>query len=76
MIMIAYAQRGDDEYTLVLEVKSKPRLSDVVKLAGLAESVARSAFARGRVIPVLAGVWVGGDVEAYARRWGVEVLKL
>ncbi|MEB3844074.1 MAG: hypothetical protein LRS48_00145, partial [Desulfurococcales archaeon] len=74
--LTAYTVRGNEEYTIVLEVKSKPDHADAAKLVGVADMVAGSGLARGRIVPALAGVLVGSDVEAYARKLGVLVLKL
>ncbi len=58
----------------VVEVKVKPKHSDVGALLAKAHLV--EAREGAKVRPVLAGVWIGGEVEAYARSQGVEVFKL
>ncbi|WP_069808307.1 hypothetical protein [Vulcanisaeta thermophila] len=57
----------------VVEVKVKPRITDVGALLAKADLV-RKKFGKD-VVPMLVGVYVSGDVEEYAVSKGVRVLK-
>ncbi len=57
----------------VVEVKVKPRHSDVGSLIAKAELVSRK-YPGKEVKPVLAGALIGGEVEEYATARGVRVL--
>ncbi len=56
----------------VVEVKVRPKASDVGKLIAKAEIVGRR-YAGKEVIPILAGAMIGEDVETYAAKKGVKV---
>ncbi len=56
----------------VVEVKVRPKASDVGKLVAKAEIVGES-YAGKEVVPVLVGAMIGEDVEEYALRKGVKV---
>ena len=55
----------------VIEVKTRPRIDDVGTLLAKAEAV-KTALGR-EVVPILAGAWIGEDVENYAKAKGVAV---
>ncbi|MGC8584446.1 MAG: hypothetical protein ACP5MH_12085, partial [Thermoproteus sp.] len=55
----------------VVEIKVRPRVEDVGALLAKAEAVA--ARLGKEAVPVLAGAWIGDDVEKYARGKGVSV---
>jgi len=56
----------------VVEVKVRPKASDVGKLVAKAEIVGRR-YADKEVVPVLTGAMSGEDVESYAAKKGVKV---
>ena len=72
--LLVVAERDGREEHFLVEVKVRPRHSDVGGLLAKAEFY--EARRGVRPTPVLAGVWVGGEVEAYARKRGVMVVKL
>ncbi len=72
--MLAYAEKGGEEVVFAVEIKIKPKHSDVGSLVAKKELI--EAKKRVTVIPVLAGVWVGAEVESYAVSKGVKVLRL
>ena len=72
--LLVVAERDGVEEHFIVEVKVKPSHSDVGALLAKADLYALRAGVRPR--PVLAGVWVGGEVEAYARSRGAVVFKL
>lgn len=57
----------------VIEVKLKPEIHDVDDLLNKFERVKQS-FVKSS-IPVIAGIWIGNEVESYAKGKGVEVWK-
>lgn len=57
----------------VVSIKVKPRHRDVSEVLGAADLYGSRHDVR--VKPMLAGVWVGSEVEAYARRKGVIVVR-
>jgi len=57
----------------VVEVKVKPKASDVGKLVAKAEVVGRRYAGKREVVPVLVGAMIGEDVESYAAKKGVRV---
>ncbi len=61
-----------DRSVYVVEVKVKPKISDVGALLAKIEVVGRRYPGR-RVVPVLAGAMIGVEVEEYARQKGVIV---
>ena len=56
----------------VVEVKVRPKASDVGKLVAKAEIVGRSYVGK-EVVPILVGAMIGEDVEEYALKKGVKV---
>lgn len=72
--MLVEAEKDGRPVLFVVEVKVRPKHSDVGALLAKAHLV--KAEARAEVKPVLAGVWIGAEVEAYARSQGVEVFRL
>ncbi len=73
--LLVHAERGGEEVLIVVEVKVKPRHSDVGALLAKAELL-RAKTGHPHVEPVLAAVYAGREVEAYAKRKGVKVIKL
>ena len=61
-----------DKTVYVVEVKVKPKHSDVAALLAKAELAAKR-YPGKRVVPVLAGAMIGAEVEDYAREKGVKV---
>jgi len=61
-----------DKTVYVVEVKVKPRHSDVAALLAKAELAARR-YPGKRIVPVLAGAMIGAEVEDYALQKGVKV---
>ena len=61
-----------DKTVYVVEIKVKPRHSDVAALLAKAELAARR-YPGKRVVPVLAGAMIGAEVEDYALQKGVKV---
>jgi len=61
-----------DKTVYVVEIKVKPRHSDVAALLAKAELAARR-YPGKRVVPVLAGAMIGAEVEDYALQKGVRV---
>ena len=72
-LLVVAEKDGAEEHFLV-EVKVKPLHSDVGIVLSKADLYEARTGVRPR--PVLAGVWVGKEAEAYARSRGVEVVKL
>ncbi|MEB3862010.1 MAG: hypothetical protein GSR84_07310 [Desulfurococcales archaeon] len=58
---------------LVVSIKVKPKHRDVSEVLGAADLYGSKYNVK--VKPMLAGVWVGSEVEAYARRKGVIVVR-
>lgn len=72
--MLAYAEKDGAEVLIAVEIKVKPKHSDVGSLLAKKELIeARRGIP---VVPVLAGVWIGSEVETYAESKGVKVLRL
>ena len=72
--VLAYTEKDSEEVLVAVEIKIKPRHSDVGSLIAKKELI--EAKKGVKVIPVLAGVWIGSEVESYAKRKGVMVLRL
>ena len=72
-LLVVAVKDGVESHFLV-EVKVKPSHADVGAL--LAKADLYEARVGVRPVPVLAGVWIGGEVEAYARSRGVLVVSL
>jgi len=72
--VLVHAEKSGKEMLIAVEIKIKPKHSDVGSLIAKKELI--EAKKGTRVIPVLAGVWVGSEVESYAKSKGVRVLKL
>ncbi len=72
--LLVHAERDGEKVTYIVEVKVKPDIRDVGGLLALAELY---EVRRGeRPVPVLAGVWIGTEVEAYAAKKDVVVFRL
>lgn len=61
-----------DKRVFVVEVEVRPRIDDVGALLAKAEVVGRKLDKQS--VPVLAGTYVGREVELYAKNKGVLVL--
>ncbi|MEM4966256.1 MAG: hypothetical protein QXS45_05735, partial [Sulfolobales archaeon] len=61
-----------DRRVYVVEVKVRPKHGDVGSLLSKLD-VVRKRYPEKEVVGVLAGVWVGREVEEYARERGVVV---
>ncbi|NPA04902.1 MAG: hypothetical protein GXO09_02250 [Crenarchaeota archaeon] len=72
--LLVRARRDGEERVFLVEVKVKPRHSDVGALLAKKELV--EARLGASVTPVLAAVYLGREVEAYAKGKNVLVLKL
>lgn len=72
--MLIVAEKDGVEEHFVVEVKVEPTHSDVGALLAEVDLYASKVGVRPR--PILAGVWVGGEVEGYARSKGVVVFRL
>ena len=72
--LLVVAEKGKAVEHFLVGVKVKPSHSDVGIVLSKADLYEARTGVRPR--PVLAGVWVGKEVEAYARSKGVEVVKL
>ena len=72
--LLVVAERNGAEEHFLVEVKVKPSHSDVGIVLSKADLYEARTGVKPR--PVLAGVWVGKEVEAYARSKGVVVIKL
>ncbi len=71
--LVVEAERDGKQVVFLVEVKVKPDHGDVGRLIALADLY--EARRGVRPVPVLVGVWVGGEVEAYARRRGIMVVR-
>ena len=70
-----HAERGGEEVLIAVEAEAKPRHSDVGALLAKAELL-RAKTGHPHVEPVLASVYAGREVEAYAKQKGVKIIKL
>ncbi len=61
-----------DKSVYVVEVKVKPKISDVRELVAKARLV-KNMYKDQKVIPILAGALINTRVEKYALKQGVEV---
>ena len=62
-----------DRHVYVVEVKTKPKIADVGALLAKCD-VAQQKLGKP-AIPILTGVMIGREVEAYARGKGVRIMK-
>ena len=72
--LIVVAEKNGVEEHFVVEAKVKPRHSDVGGLLAKADLYEAKLGIKPR--PVLAGTWIGREVEAYAKSRGVAVFRL
>ena len=72
--ILVHAEKDGKEVLIVAEIKVKPKHSDVGSLLAKKELI--EAKKGMPVISVLAGVWVGSEVESYAKSKGIRVLRL
>jgi hypothetical protein len=63
-----------DRHVYVVEVKTRPKIADVGALLAKCD-VAQQKLGKP-AIPILTGVMIGREVEAYARGKGVRIMKL
>jgi len=72
-LLVAAEKKGVKEHFLV-EVKVKPRYSDVGSLLAKRDLYEAKTGIKAR--PILAGIRVDGEIEAYAKSKNVEIIRL
>ena len=72
--LVVVAKKEGGEKHFVVEVKVRPKRSDVGALLAKAELYAAKTGVEP--VPVLAGTWIGVEVKSYARSKGVVVIDL
>ncbi|MCE4601618.1 MAG: hypothetical protein F7B18_00365 [Desulfurococcales archaeon] len=71
--LLVDATKNGEHVMLVVSIKVKPKHRDVSEVLGAADLYGSKYNVKAK--PMLAGVWVGSEVEAYARRKGVTVVR-
>jgi len=72
--LLIVAEKDGVEQHFVVEIEVKPTHSDVGLLLSKANLYESRVGVKPK--PILAGVWIGREVEVYARSKGVEIFKL